>query len=182
MMAEETPICNFGWTAEDFNLKGTDEQYHTLESIKGSKATLVMFICNHCPYVQAVIERLNSTVLDLKKYDVGAVGIMSNDTNNYPEDSFENMKLFSKKHNFCFPYVIDENQEIAKKYSAVCTPDFFGFDSNLGLQYRGRLDESKTNLVPNAKRELFEAMSVVSKTGKGPQKQFPSMGCSIKWR
>ena len=98
MMAEETPICNFGWAAEDFNLKGTDGQYYTLESIKGSKATLVMFICNHCPYVQAVIERLNSTVLDLKKYDVGAVGIMSNDTNNYPEDSFENMKLFSKKH------------------------------------------------------------------------------------
>ena len=167
MMAEETPICNFGWAAEDFNLKGIDGQYYTLESIKGSKATLVMFICNHCPYVQAVIERLNSAVLDLKKYDVGAVGIMSNDT---------------KKHNFCFPYVIDESQEIAKKYSAVCTPDFFGFDSNLGLQYRGRLDESKTNLVPNAKRELFEAMSAVSKTGKGPQKQFPSMGCSIKWR
>jgi len=181
-MAEETPICNFGWKAEDFNLKGTDEQHYTLESIKGSKATLVMFICNHCPYVQAVIERLNSTVLDLKQYGVGAVGIMSNDTDNYPEDSFENMKLFSKKYNFCFPYVIDESQEIARKYRAVCTPDFFGFDSNLGLQYRGRLDESKTNLIPDAKRELFEAMSRVSETGKGPRKQFPSMGCSIKWR
>ena len=141
-----------------------------------------MFICMHCPYVQAIIERLNSTVHDLQEYGIGAIGIMSNDTKSSPEDSFDNMKLFSKKHNFCFPYVIDESLEVAKKYNAVCTPDFFGFDNDLGLQYRGRLDESKMNLVPDAKRELFEAMSEISRTGQGPKEQFPSMGCSIKWR
>ena len=181
-MAEETPICNFGWTAEDFNLKGTDEQYYTLESIKGSKATLVMFICNHCPYVKAVIEEVVQDCKKLESNGIKAVAICSNDVKNYPEDSFENMIEFSKNNNFNFPYLFDETQEIAKNYDAVCTPDFFGYNKNLELQYRGRIRELKElKPVGSGDSDLYKAMKQITETGKGPKDQIPSMGCNIKW-
>ena len=148
----------------------------------GEKGTIIMFICNHCPYVKAIIEDLIKDTNDLINFGIKAVAIMSNDTKNYPEDSFENMKLFSKKYNFSFPYLIDETQEIAKKYGAVCTPDFFGYNSKLELQYRGRIRELK-ELKPVRKGEsdLKRAMQIISETQKGPKEQIPSMGCNIKW-
>jgi peroxiredoxin len=182
MAATETPVCDFGWQAVDFDLPGVDGRRYTLADVRGPKGLLVMFICNHCPYVKAVADRLVDDVRKLQAAGVGAVAIMSNDTANYPADSFDNMKLFAEQHGFPFPYVIDQTQAVAKAYGAVCTPDFFGFDADLGLQYRGRLDASKTAAAPNAERELLNAMLKVAETGRGPREQIPSMGCSIKWK
>jgi len=181
-MAAQPPVCEFGWKAPDFELEGIDGQTYTLDRIKGPKGTLVMFICNHCPYVKSVIGRIVRDVADLRPKGIGAIAIMPNDFQTYPEDSFENMKAFAAEHGIDFPYVIDRTQAVARAYDAVCTPDFFGFDRNLGLQYRGRLDASKTTLVEGARRELYEAMIQVAESGKGPKSQIPSMGCSIKWR
>ncbi|RDD62488.1 thioredoxin family protein [Ferruginivarius sediminum] len=182
MVATETPICDFGWKAVDFDLPGVDGARHTLESVRGPNGTLIAFICNHCPYVRAVIDRFVADAKVLQDKGVGIAAIMSNDTEAYPADSFENMKAFAKEHGFTFPYLIDETQEVARAYGAVCTPDFFGFDADLGLQYRGRLDASKKEAAPDARRELLEAMIQVAETGQGPAEQIPSMGCSIKWR
>ena len=181
MVRTETPICEFNLPAIDFKLKGVDEKYYDLNSLKGTNGLLIMFICNHCPYVKSIINRIIRDTKELKQLGINSVGIMSNDPNEYPEDSFENMKKMALEFNFSFPYLIDETQEVARAYGAVCTPDFFGYNNKLGLQYRGRLDESRKESVDGAKRELFEAMKQISKSGKGPEKQIPSMGCSIKW-
>lgn len=182
MPAMQAPICDFGWKAVDFRLPGVDGKSYSLADVAGPRGTLVMFICNHCPYVKAVIDRIVEDCLELQKIGIGAVAIMPNDTESYPEDSFENMKLFAAKHNIPFPYLIDETQEVARAYGAVCTPDFFGFNADLELQYRGRLDASRREAAPGARRELLEAMRQVAETGQGPKEQIPSMGCSIKWR
>ena len=185
MVALETPICDFGWKAPEFNLIGIDNKYYSFQDIKGTNGTLVMFICNHCPYVKSVIHRIVEDVTTLKEKGIGVIAIMSNDVNDPKygeEDSFDNMKLFSEKNNFVFPYVYDETQNVGRKYNAVCTPDFFGFNANNELQYRGRLEESKMEIIPNAKKELLEAMIKVSETGLGPKDQIPSIGCSIKWK
>lgn len=182
-MAVETPLCNFGWPAPDFRLPGIDGGTHALKDVRGPRGTLVMFICNHCPYVQAVADRLVRDVRELQGMGIGVAAIMSNDTVAYPEDSFDNMKLFAARHGFTFPYLFDEGQDVARAYDAVCTPDFFGFDADMGLQYRGRLDASRREAGPaDARRELFEAMVQVALTGRGPLEQVPSMGCSIKWK
>ena len=185
MVALETPICDFGWKAPEFNLIGIDNKYYSFQDIKGTNGTLVMFICNHCPYVKSVIHRIVEDVTVLKEKGIGVIAIMSNDVNDPKygeEDSFDNMKLFSEKNNFVFPYVYDETQSVGREYNAVCTPDFFGFNANNELQYRGRLEESKMEIIPNAKKELLEAMIQVSETGSGPKDQIPSIGCSIKWK
>ena len=182
MVSLSPPVCDFGRPAIEFDLPGVDGKRHTLASARGERGLLVMFICNHCPYVKGVIDRLVDDVRALQKAGVGAVAIMSNDTESYPADSFDNMKAFAKAHNFPFPYVIDETQKIARAYGAVCTPDFFGFNSELELQYRGRLDASRREAVPGARRDLFEAMVQVARTGAGPREQMASMGCSIKWK
>ena len=182
MALVKTPVCNFGEKAKDFNLLSTKNEKLSLKDIKGKNGTLIMFICNHCPYVKAVIKDIVQDVEFLKDLDVKAVAIMSNDTKNYPEDSFENMLSFSNLHDFSFPYLIDETQNVAKEFGAVCTPDFFGYNENLELQYRGRIRELK-DLKPVRKGEsdLRTAMTQVAKSGKGPTNQIPSMGCSIKW-
>lgn len=182
MALKQNPICDFGWKAKEFSLKGVDGKTYTLRDVRGPKGTLIAFICNHCPYVQAIVDRFSQEATALKGLGVGVVAIMPNDTVNYPEDSFDNMKLFAKKHDFAFPYLIDETQDVARAYDAVCTPEFFGFNAKDELQYRGRLDESKTTLVKNARRDLYEAMKQVVDTGHGPKDQMPTMGCSIKWR
>ena len=181
-MAAETPICSFGEKAKPFELVATDDKHYSLEDVRGQKGTLVMFICNHCPYVKSVIDRIIRDVKDLEAHGIGAVAIMSNDTVNYPDDSFGNMKKLAESKAFPFPYLYDESQEVARIYDAVCTPDFFGYNADLELQYRGRLDASKTTPVPNAVRELYDAMVQVAETGRGPKDQIPSMGCSIKWK
>lgn len=182
-MVTETPLCNFGWKAVDFRLKGIDERVYVLGDVRRSNGTLVMFICNHCPHVRAIIDRVVCDVRELQKLEIGAIAIMSNDTVRYPEDSFENMKIFASQHNFSFPYVIDESQEVARAYGAACTPDFFGFNSDLELQYRGCLNtSSKETGKLNVRRDLFEAMQIIAYTGRGPTEQFPSIGCSLKWR
>ncbi|MEI6558159.1 MAG: thioredoxin family protein [Rhodospirillaceae bacterium] len=181
-MAVATPVCDFGWRAVDFSLPGTDGRTWTLAEVAGSRGTLVMFLCNHCPYVKAVIGPLVEEVAALKALGVGAVAIMSNDAGSYPEDSFENMTLFAAAHGFGFPYLYDQSQAVARAYDAVCTPDFFGFDAGLGLQYRGRFDASGRQATPGARRELVVAMTEIAITGQGPASQTPSMGCSIKWR
>jgi peroxiredoxin len=182
MALSAASICNFGWRARDFKLKGVDDRTYTLADVRGPRGTLIAFICNHCPYVRAVIDRLVTEANALKGIGIGTIAIMPNDTESYPEDSFGNMKRFAGEHGFAFPYVIDETQEVARGYGAQCTPDFFGFNANDELQYRGRLDASRTSLVPGARRELFEAMTQVAETGRGPLEQTASMGCSIKWR
>ena len=185
MVALTTPICEFGWKAPDFNLPGVDGKSYSLSEIKGNNGTLVMFICNHCPYVKSVIHRIVEDASILNDKGIGTIAIMSNDVNDPKyghEDSFENMKLFSQKNNFTFPYLYDESQKVGKNYDAVCTPDFFGFNANNELQYRGRLEESKMEIIPNARKELLEAMIQVAETGKGPIEQIPSIGCSIKWK
>ncbi len=185
MVALETPICDFGWKAPEFNLIGIDNKYYSFIDIKGTNGTLVMFICNHCPYVKSVINRIVEDVTTLKEKGIGVIAIMSNDVNDPKygeEDSFDNMKLFSEKNNFVFPYVYDETQSVGREYNAVCTPDFFGFNAKNELQYRGRLEESKMEIIPNARKELLEAMIQVSETGSGPKDQIPSIGCSIKWK
>ncbi len=183
MALTKTPVCDFGKKAEDFKLKSIKNKMITLNDIKGKKATLVMFICNHCPYVRAIIKNLASDCNDLKKEGINSVAIMSNDTKNYTEDSFENMIKFAEVNNFNeIDYLFDETQEIAKKYGAVCTPDFFGYNKNLQLQYRGRFRELK-DLKPtnNGESDLKKAMKMVAQTQRGPVNQIPSMGCNIKW-
>lgn len=183
MASLETPVCDFGWKAVDFDLLGVDGKRYNLASAKGENGLLVMFICNHCPYVKAIQDRLIRDVNELKQHGVNAIAIMSNDPNDYPEDSFDNMIRIAKEWAYPFPYVWDETQEVAKAYGAVCTPDFFGFNSRLELHYRGRLDASRKEAAPpDVRRDLFEGMLEVAMTGKGPKDQTPSIGCSIKWR
>ena len=179
----ETPVCDFGWKPPDFSLPGIDGETHTLDTVKGPKGTLVMFICNHCPYVKAVLDRIVRDAKELQDLGIGVIAIMSNDPGAYGEDSFDNMGVVAREKGFTFPYAFDETQEVAKAYDAVCTPDFFGFNADLELQYRGRLDASRKETAPaDARPELFEAMKQVTETGKGPLEQIPSIGCSIKWR
>ena len=182
MTLTKTPICNFGEKAKDFNLLSTENTKVSLDEVKGENGTLIMFICNHCPYVKAVIKEIAQDVKFLEDLGIKSAAIMSNDVKNYPEDSFENMISFSKLHNFSFPYLIDESQKVAKDYGAVCTPDFFGYNKNLELQYRGRIRELK-NLKPvrQGDSDLKSAMILIAETGRGPKKQIPSMGCNIKW-
>ncbi len=183
MVSLETPVCEFGKSAIDFSLPGVDGKQWTMQDCKGEKGLLVMFICNHCPYVKAVRERLVRDTNELKSLGINSVAIMSNDPALYDEDSFENMKKVSDEYGFSFPYLLDESQEVAKAYGAVCTPDFFGYNADLELQYRGRLDASRKETAPaDVRRDLFEAMSEVARTGNGPKDQIPSMGCSIKWK
>jgi peroxiredoxin len=182
MVRTETPVCDFGQPAIDFTLPGVDGKDWSLADCAGEKGLLVMFICNHCPYVKSIRERIVRDTRELKALGINTVAIMSNDPTDYEEDSFENMQAVAHEFDFPFPYLIDETQEIAKNYGAVCTPDFFGYNADLQLQYRGRLDESRKEAVDGARRDLFEAMKQVAETSKGPTEQVPSMGCSIKWK
>ncbi|MEX2517464.1 MAG: thioredoxin family protein [Gammaproteobacteria bacterium] len=183
MSLMQTPICDFGKPAPDFALQGIDGKKWSLTDCAGERGTLVMFICNHCPYVQAVIDRLVRDCNELLEYGVKPVAIMPNDVANYPADSLPNMQKFAHQHGFGFPYLIDETQTVARDYDAICTPDFFGYNADLQLQYRGRLDASKMQPAPaDAPRELFQAMRQIAETGQGPAEQIPSMGCSIKWK
>ena len=183
MVSLETPVCDFGLAAPDFNLPGVDGRSWSLSECAGEKGLLVMFICNHCPYVKAIRERIVRDTNELKKLGINSVAIMSNDPAMYEEDSFENMKKISDEFAFSFPYLIDESQQVAKTYGAVCTPDFFGYNADLALQYRGRLDASRKEAASaDVRRDLFEGMKQVAETQKGPQDQVPSMGCSIKWK
>ena len=182
MVSLETPVCEFGRPAPDFALPGVDGKLWTLAQCCGDKGLLVMFICNHCPYVQAVRERIVRDARELLDYGVKSVAIMSNDPTDYPEDSFESMQQVAVEFGFPFPYLWDKTQAIAKAYGGVCTPDFFGYNAQLELQYRGRLDASRKEAAPpDARRDLFEAMRQVALTGNGPREQIPGMGCSIKW-
>jgi peroxiredoxin len=182
-MAVETPICDFGWRAPAFRLPATDGKFYALEDIRGPKGTLIMFICNHCPYVIGVIDRIVRDAAALQELGIGVAAICANDAESYPADSFEKMGEFARANSFPFPYLHDESQAVARAYDAVCTPDFFGFDADLGLQYRGRLDASRRQAGPeDLKRELYEAMRGVARDGRGPKHQTASMGCSIKWK
>ncbi len=183
MALETTPICEFGRPAPDFTLPATDGATYALADLRGPKGTLIMFICNHCPYVKAVADRIARDGRDLAALGIGVAAICSNDATTHPEDSFENMGRFAEAHGFTFPYLHDASQAVARAYGAVCTPDFFGYDAGLGLQYRGRLDASGPRSGdPALPRELYHAMAGVAETGKGPAEQTPSMGCSIKWK
>jgi len=182
MVRTETPVCEFGLPAPEFLLPGTDGKQYSLANLRGPNGLLVMFICNHCPYVRSIRDRIIRDVAELKGLGIHSVAIMSNDPTDYPEDSFENMKTIATELQFPMPYLYDETQQIARRFGAVCTPDFFGYNKDLKLQYRGRLDESRKEPVPGARRDLFEAMKQVASTGHGPRDQIPSMGCSIKWK
>jgi peroxiredoxin len=183
MVSIKTPVCNFDTPAPDFSLPGVDGKTWTLGECAGERGLLVMFICNHCPYVKAVQQRIARDVRDLKPLGVDAVAIMSNDPADYPEDSFENMKRVARELDYPFPYLLDESQAVAKAYGAVCTPDFFGYNADLQLQYRGRLDASrKETAADDVRKDLYEAMKQIAESGQGPREQIPSMGCSIKWR
>jgi len=182
MVSLQPPLCNFGWKAREFDLPGVDGKRYTLETARGKNGLLVMFICNHCPYVKSIRDRIIRDVRELQQYGINSIAIMSNDPAEYAEDSFDNMKAVARELNFPFPYVWDETQQVARDYGAVCTPDFFGFNADLELQYRGRLDASRREAVPDAPRDLFNAMVQVAQTGQGPRGQIASMGCSIKWR
>ena len=183
MVSTETPICDFGWQAPDFILPGIDGQDWSLKKCMGEKGLLVMFVCNHCPYVKAIRERIVRDTGELMQHGINSVAVMSNDPSQHEEDSFENMQAIARQFDFPFPYLLDENQAVAKAYGAVCTPDFFGFNAAGELQYRGRLDASrKETAAGDVRRDLFESMLQVARTGKGPQEQIPSMGCSIKWK
>jgi peroxiredoxin len=182
MASINPPACNFGWKAPEFNLPDVNGKLVNMQESMGPKGLLVMFICNHCPYVKAILPRLIKDVEELKTLGVNTVAIMSNDPSDYPEDSPENMKKIAEELAFPFPYLLDETQQIAKNYDAVCTPDFFGFNKNFELQYRGRFDESRKETAPESTRDLFRAMKQVSQTGHGPKDQVQSIGCSIKWK
>lgn len=184
MVSLNPPVCDFGWKAPDFDLPGVDGRQWSLAQAAGSNGLLVMFICNHCPYVKAIRERLVQDLAVLKELGVNTVAISSNDAVNYPDDSFEKMREMAQEFKFPFPYLYDESQQVAKAYGAVCTPDFFGFNSKMELQYRGRFDSQGRELTPklDAKRDLLDAMTLVAKTGQGPKEQIPSIGCSIKWK
>jgi len=181
-MSATPPVCAFGQPAPAFDLIGTDSKRYTLDTVRGENGLLVMFICNHCPYVKAVLDKLVRDARDLAAHGIGSVAICSNDAADYPEDSFANMAALSERMRFPFPYLWDETQSVAKAYGAVCTPDFFGFNARLELQYRGRLDDAGRSPRPDAPRELYQAMVGISHTCKGPARQTPSVGCSIKWR
>jgi peroxiredoxin len=180
-MAFETPVCDFGWKAVDFDLPATDGNRYTLEDVRGENGTLIIFMCNHCPYVKSIIDRIIRDAADLKARGIGVAAICVNDAEEYPEDGFDSMKQWAEAKAFPFPYLHAPDQKVGHDYGAVCTPDFFGFNADLELQYRGRLDESRREAVPDARRDLFEAMLQIAETGKGPESQIASMGCSIKW-
>ena len=183
MVRLETPVCDFGRPAPDFALPGVDGKVWTLDACRGPNGLLVMFICNHCPYVKAVLDRIVRDARDLRALGIHCAAIMSNDPTDYPEDSFANMQRIAQQMDFPFPYLLDETQAVAQTYGAVCTPDFFGYNADLQLQYRGRLDASRKEAAPaDVRRDLFEAMRAVALTGAGPVEQIPSMGCSIKWK
>ena len=182
-MAAIPPVCDFGWQAKNFELPGVDGEHYSLDNVRGNNGMLIMFICNHCPYVLAVLDRIVRDAEELQGLGVGVVAISSNNVIAYPEDSFENMIKLSKDNNFSFPYLYDEDQNVARSFDAVCTPDFFGFNSKNELQYRGRLDASRKESGPlDLRRDLFEGMKLIAETGKGPTGQIASMGCSIKWK
>lgn len=181
-MAATPPICDFGWKPPVFSLPSTDGKMISFDDVKGPNGTMVAFICNHCPYVLSIVDRLVTTANDLNEKGIGFVAICANDADAYPDDSFPNMVKFAQASNFTFPYLHDESQEVAKAWDAICTPDFFGFNAQGELQYRGRLDASRKEPVAGAKRDLYEAMIAVAQTGNGPQEQISSMGCSIKWK
>jgi peroxiredoxin len=182
-MAAIPPVCDFGWPAVDATLPGVDGKRHSIFGQAGPNGLVVAFICNHCPYVRAVISRIVRDAADLKAEGIGFVAINSNDAEAYPEDSFENMKLFAAAHRFGFPYLYDEDQSVARAYGAACTPDFFGLNKDMKLQYRGRIDASRKEVgSPDLRRDLFEAMKQIARTGEGPRDQIASIGCSIKWK
>jgi peroxiredoxin len=182
-MAAIPPVCDFGWKAIDADLPATDGSRYSVLGRAGPNGLVVAFICNHCPYVKAVIDRIVRDARDLESLGIGFVAINANDADTYPEDSFEAMKLFAEQNSFPFPYLHDEDQSLARAYDAVCTPDFFGFNKDMELQYRGRLDASRKETgAEGLHRDLFEAMRQVAETGQGPREQIPSMGCSIKWK
>ncbi|MFO1138489.1 MAG: thioredoxin family protein [Paracoccus sp. (in: a-proteobacteria)] len=182
-MAVRPPVCEFGTPAPDFRLPDPDGRMFSLADIAGPRGTLVMFICNHCPYVQAVIDRIQRDAAELQGLGIGVVAISANDAATYPQDAPEFMKAEAARHGFGFPYLYDETQAVARAYGAECTPDFFGYNAAGELQYRGRLDASaRTAGAPDARRELFEAMALIAETGQGPREQIPSIGCSIKWK
>ena len=183
MVLMHTPVCDFDQPAPDFKLRDVSGKTLSRDDCCGEHGLLVMFICNHCPYVKAIRDRLVRDARDIQALGIGVAAIMSNDPDDYPEDSFDNMRKVAKAFEFPFPYLWDETQQVAQAYGAICTPDFFGYNADLGLQYRGRLDESGREPAPqNAERELYTAMKQVAETGRGPAEQVPSMGCSIKWR
>ncbi len=182
-MAAVPPVCDFGWPAPAFHLPATDGKSYALDDLKGARGTVVVFMCNHCPYVLAVLDRIIRDARDLRARGVGFVAISSNDATTYPADSAENMRIMAENHDFPFPYLYDEDQSVARAFGAQCTPDFFGFNADLALQYRGRLDASRASAGPaELPRDLFEAMRQVAETGRGPTDQIASMGCSIKWK
>ena len=183
-MPVNAPNENLDLLAPQFSLKNINNEIVSLDHTKGSNGTVIVFICNHCPYVKAIANRLKKEADELLKHSINTIAIMSNDVTNYPEDSFDNMKIFSEKYKFNFPYLYDETQEVAKKYKAVCTPDFFGFDKNLKLKYRGRIDSAvmNSNQNSNIQRDLFNAMIKIKNEGVGPSNQLNSIGCSIKWK
>jgi len=182
MVSLQSPLCDFGWKARDFDLPGVDGGRYNLARARGSNGLLVMFICNHCPYVKSIRDRIVRDTRELQQHGIKSIAIMSNDPVEFMEDSFDNMKLVASQYGYPFPYVWDGTQQVARDYGAVCTPDFFGFNANLELQYRGRLDVSRKEAVPAAPRDLFNAMLQIARTGQGPREQFASMGCSIKWK
>lgn len=183
MAALETPKVNKNWPAPDFNLLGVDGKYYDLTKVRGERGTVIVFMCNHCPYVKAIVDKLIRDAKELESIGITLIGINSNDVEAYPEDSYDKMKIFAKENKIIFPYVIDQTQKIARKYDAVCTPDFFGFDKDLKLQYRGRLDSAgKEKDLPNTKRELFIAMKDLAEKNICIEEQIPSIGCSIKWK
>lgn len=182
-MAVSPPVCDFGASWHDFSLQGTDGRNHKLTDIAGESGTLVMFICNHCPYVQSIIDRIVRDAKELQQIGIGVVAISANDVAEYPQDGPEEMKRLAERRGFTFPYLYDDTQATARAYGAECTPDFFGYNADGQLQYRGRLDSSTRSAGPeNARRELFEAMKLIAETGQGPREQIASMGCSIKWK
>ena len=182
MPVNTSSICDFGWKAKPFKLLSVNNNYYSLDELKGKNGTIIVFICNHCPYVISIAERLSYESRELKKIKINTIAIMSNDVISYPDDSFENMQKFSKKYKFNFQYLFDSNQNVAKQFNAVCTPDFFGFNKKLELQYRGRIDSKVRKNNQPLERELFNAMKLISETDKGPLKQNNSFGCSIKWK
>lgn len=181
MASINPPVCDFGWQAPDFLLPNVDGKHISRDEVMGKHGLLVMFICNHCPYVKAILPRLIADITELKTLGINTVAIMSNDPTDYPEDSFENMQKLAKDLALPFPYLFDAAQQIAKDYGAVCTPDFFGFNNKFELRYRGRFDESRKETAPNSTRDLFKAMKLIAETGLGPREQIASIGCSIKW-